>query len=67
MLSINVGEVLITRFGQNHLREIELTRNRFEQSGVKLNGVVFNGMTKKASNYYGYYGFYNYEYYAEKS
>ena len=54
--------LLVARFGQNHLREIELTRNRFEQNGIDVKGVVFNGVVKKASNAYGYYGYYNYEY-----
>ncbi|ODB36810.1 tyrosine-protein kinase [Pseudoalteromonas sp. BMB] len=54
--------LLVTRFGQNHAREIELTRNRFEQNGIDVKGVVFNGVLRKASNAYGYYGYYNYEY-----
>ena len=54
--------LLVARYGQNHLREIELTRNRFEQNGIDVKGVVFNGVLKKASNAYGYYGYYNYEY-----
>ncbi|WP_213609034.1 polysaccharide biosynthesis tyrosine autokinase [Pseudoalteromonas sp.] len=58
--------LLVTRFGQNHLREIELTRNRFEQNGIDVKGVVFNGILKKASNAYGYYGYYNYEYKSDK-
>lgn len=59
--------LLVTRFGQNHLREIELTRNRFEQNGIDVKGVVFNGVLKKASNAYGYYGYYNYEYKSDKN
>ncbi|MGP9494607.1 polysaccharide biosynthesis tyrosine autokinase [Pseudoalteromonas sp. AOP7-A1-14] len=58
--------LLVTRFGQNHLKEIELTRNRFEQNGTDVKGVVFNGVVKKASNAYGYYGYYNYEYKSDK-
>jgi tyrosine-protein kinase Etk/Wzc len=58
--------LLVARFGQNHLREIELTRNRFEQNGIDVKGVVFNGVVKKASNAYGYYGYYNYEYKSNK-
>jgi tyrosine-protein kinase Etk/Wzc len=58
--------LLVVRFGQNHLREIELTRNRFEQNGIDVKGVVFNGLVKKASNAYGYYGYYNYEYKSDK-
>ncbi|WP_394193713.1 polysaccharide biosynthesis tyrosine autokinase [Pseudoalteromonas atlantica] len=54
--------LLVTRFGQNHIKEIELTRARFEQNGTDVKGVVFNGVVKKASNAYGYYGYYNYEY-----
>mgnify|MGYP000064408662 FL=1 len=54
--------LLVARFGQNHLREIELTRDRFEQNGIDVKGLVFNGVLKKASNAYGYYGYYNYEY-----
>ena len=58
--------LLVARFGQNHLREIELTRNRLEQNGIDVKGVVFNGVVKKASNAYGYYGYYNYEYKSDK-
>ena len=63
IVSAHAGStLLVTRFGQNHLREIELTRNRFEQNGIDVKGVVFNGVVRKASNAYGYYGYYNYEY-----
>ncbi|TGE79846.1 tyrosine-protein kinase [Pseudoalteromonas sp. KS88] len=58
--------LLVTRFGQNHIKEIELTRARFEQNGTDVKGVVFNGVMKKASNAYGYYGYYNYEYKSDK-
>ena len=58
--------LLVARFGQNHLREIDLTRNRFEQNGIDVKGLVFNGVVKKASNTYGYYGYYNYEYKSDK-
>ncbi len=58
--------LLVTRFGQTHIKEIELTRNRFEQIGIDVKGVVFNAVVKKASNAYGYYGYYNYEYKSDK-
>ncbi len=58
--------LLVARFGQNHLREIDLTRNRFEQNGIDVKGLVFNGVIKKAINAYGYYGYYNYEYKPDK-
>ena len=67
IVSAHAGStLLVTRFGQNHLREIELTRNRFEQNGIDVKGVVFNGVVRKASNAYGYYGYYNYEYKSDK-
>ncbi|WP_217875110.1 polysaccharide biosynthesis tyrosine autokinase [Pseudoalteromonas shioyasakiensis] len=70
IVSAHAGStLLVTRFGQNHVRELELTRNRFEQNGIDVKGVVFNGVLKKASNaygYYGYYGYYNYEYKSNK-
>ena len=58
--------LLVARFGQNHVREIALTRDRFEQNGIDIKGLVFNGVQKKASNAYGYYGNYNYEYKSDK-
>ncbi|ALO33656.1 tyrosine protein kinase [Colwellia sp. MT41] len=54
--------LLVTRFGQNTIKEIDYARQRFEQNGIDVKGVVFNGVVKKASNAYGYYGYYNYEY-----
>ncbi|MDC9565592.1 MULTISPECIES: polysaccharide biosynthesis tyrosine autokinase [unclassified Pseudoalteromonas] len=58
--------LLVARFGQNHLREIELTRSRFEQNGIDVKGLVLNDVVKNASNAYGYYGYYNYEYKSDK-
>ncbi len=52
--------MLVTRFGLNPLKEIELTQRRFEQNGIQVKGVIFNAVVKKA-NVYGY-GYYNYEY-----
>jgi len=58
--------LLITRYGQNGIKEIDYARQRFEQNGIDVKGVVFNGVVKKASNAYGYYGHYNYEYKSDK-
>ncbi|WP_057830208.1 polysaccharide biosynthesis tyrosine autokinase [Colwellia sp. TT2012] len=58
--------LLVTRFGQNTIKEIDYARQRFEQNGIDVKGVVFNGVVKKASNAYGYYGYYNYEYKSDK-
>jgi tyrosine-protein kinase Etk/Wzc len=51
------------------VKEIAYTRQRLEQNGIDVKGVVFNGVVKKASNTYGYYGnygYYNYEYKSDK-
>jgi tyrosine-protein kinase Etk/Wzc len=58
--------LLVTRYGQNTLKEIAYTRQRLEQNGIDVKGVVFNGVVKKASNTYGYHGYYNYEYKSDK-
>jgi tyrosine-protein kinase Etk/Wzc len=58
--------LLVTRFGQNAIKEIDYARQRFEQNGIEVKGVVFNGVERKASNAYGYYGYYNYEYKSDK-
>ncbi|WP_261903458.1 polysaccharide biosynthesis tyrosine autokinase [Vibrio fortis] len=53
--------LMVARFGQNSIKEIEVARNRFEQSGIDVKGVIFNAIEKKASSSYGY-GYYNYSY-----
>ncbi|WP_462170242.1 polysaccharide biosynthesis tyrosine autokinase [Pseudoalteromonas xiamenensis] len=60
--------LLVTRYGQTHAKELEVARSRFEQNGIDIKGVVFNGVLRKASNAYGYYGYYyNYEYKSDKA
>ena len=58
--------LLVARYGMNAIKEIDYARQRFEQNGIDVKGVVFNGVLKKASNAYGYYGYYNYEYKSDK-
>ncbi|WP_413283680.1 polysaccharide biosynthesis tyrosine autokinase [Vibrio sp. MA40-2] len=57
--------LMVARFGQNTIKEIEVARNRFEQSGIEVKGVIFNAIEKKASSSYGY-GYYNYAYSSDK-
>ena len=57
--------MMVTRFGMNPAKEIELANRRFEQNDIQMKGVIFNGVVKKASAYN--YGYYNYEYKAEKA
>lgn len=54
--------LMVARFDQTTLKEIEVARGRFEQSGVEVKGVILNAVEKKASNSYGYY---NYAYKSE--
>ncbi|PTP73724.1 polysaccharide biosynthesis tyrosine autokinase [Vibrio splendidus] len=57
--------LMVARYGQNTIKEIEVARNRFEQSGIEVKGVIFNAIEKKASSSYGY-GYYNYTYSSDK-
>lgn len=61
--------LIVTRFGMNPAREIELTRRRFAQNGIQLKGVIFNGVKRRASAKYGYsnYGYYHYDYKSDKA
>lgn len=55
--------LIVTRFGLNPVREIELTLQRFRNNGIEIKGAIFNAVEKKAGGYgYGNYGYYQYEY-----
>lgn len=56
--------LMVARFGMNTVKEIDVARNRFEQAGIEVKGVILNATEKKASSYYGY-GYYNYSYNSE--
>lgn len=56
--------LMVARFGMNTVKEIDVARNRFEQAGIEVKGVILNATEKKASSYYGY-GYYNYSYKSE--
>ncbi|HHT0120133.1 TPA: polysaccharide biosynthesis tyrosine autokinase [Raoultella ornithinolytica] len=59
--------LLIARFEQNTVKEIQVSIKRFEQSGVHVKGCILNGVVKKASSYYGYgYNYYGYSYTDDK-
>ncbi|RMA79549.1 polysaccharide biosynthesis tyrosine autokinase [Umboniibacter marinipuniceus] len=54
--------LLIGRFNLTTLKEVEIAMQRFEQSGVKLNAFVLNGVEETARTRYNYaYYHYNYE------
>ncbi|WBM70851.1 polysaccharide biosynthesis tyrosine autokinase [Buttiauxella sp. WJP83] len=51
--------MLVARFQQNTLKEMEASTKRFEQNNLIVNGVIFNGVEKRVSNYYEYGSYYN--------
>ena len=57
--------LMVARYSQNTIKENDVARNRFEQSGIEVKGVIFNAIEKKASSSYGY-GYYNYAYSSDK-
>lgn len=61
--------MIVTRFGKNAPREIELTIRRFAQNGIQLKGAILNGVMRRAADYYGNgaYSNYQYEYLSDKS
>lgn len=55
--------MIVARFGLNPVKEIEVTKNRFEQNGIEVKGCILNAVVRKASSTYGgNYGYYNYSY-----
>ncbi len=60
--------LLVARFENNTVKEIDVSIKRFEQSGVPVKGCILNGVVKKVSSYYGYgYNYYGYNYDDKKS
>lgn len=39
--------LLVARFEQNTVKEIDISSKRFEQSGVQVKGCILNGVVKK--------------------
>ncbi|MGR5146655.1 polysaccharide biosynthesis tyrosine autokinase [Photobacterium alginatilyticum] len=59
--------LLVGRFGQNAVKEVEITKQRFEQNGIEVKGFILNAVVRTASSYYGgNYGYYNYSYESDK-
>lgn len=46
--------MLVVRYGQNTLKEVELGLQRFEQNNINVKGVIFNGVVRKTGSYYQY-------------
>ena len=56
--------LVIARYAKTQMKELELTINRFEQAGVKVNGFILNDIQREAGGY-GYN--YAYAYKADKN
>ncbi|WP_270809642.1 polysaccharide biosynthesis tyrosine autokinase [Aeromonas sp. QDB18] len=56
------ASLLVARFAQTAVKEVEVAIRRFEQNGVVIKGILLNVVEKKASSYYGNYGYYQYSY-----
>lgn len=60
--------LLIARFGITAAKEVELTKQRLEQNGIEVSGVIMNAMKKRSTSYYGgNYTYYQYSYQSDKS
>ncbi len=59
--------LVIARYAKTQMKELELTINRFEQAGVKVNGIILNDIQRSSAGYgYGYGYNYSYAYKANK-
>lgn len=57
--------LMVGRFDQTSVKEIDVAKHRFEQAGIEVKGFILNAVEKKASSSYGY-GYYNYSYESDK-
>lgn len=56
--------LLVARYAKSQMKELELSLNRFEQAGVKVNGFILNDIQRTAGAGYSYN--YAYAYKAQK-
>ena len=53
------GSVLfVVHYGTIHISEVQAALKRFETAGIKINGAILNGVTKRAGSSYKDYGYY---------
>lgn len=51
------SSLIVTRFGVNSVKEVDITLTRFAQNNVEIKGAILNCMERRASNEYGYYAY----------
>ncbi len=49
------SSLIVTRFGVNSVKEVDVTLTRFAQNNVEIKGAILNCMERRRSNEYGYY------------
>lgn len=53
--------LVVARYAKTQIKELELTVNRFEQAGSKVNGIILNDINRASGGYsYGYNYAYSY-------
>ena len=58
--------LMVGRFEKSVVKEVEISKQRFEQNGIEVKGFILNAVVRKASGYYGNYGYYQYSYVSDK-
>lgn len=67
IVGAHVGTTLMVgRFEKSVVKEVEISKQRFEQNGIEVKGFILNAVVRKASGYYGNYGYYQYSYVNDK-
>lgn len=56
--------LVVARYAKSQMKELELVVNRFDQVGVKVNGLILNDVQREVGSPYGYG--YNYAYTSKK-
>lgn len=51
------SSLLVTRFGVNSVKEVDVALTRFAQNNVEIRGAILNCMERRATNEYGYYAY----------
>lgn len=52
---------LVVRGGVSTLQDVRIAQKRMEQNGIRIDGIIFNGLSVMATRY-GYGDYYNYKY-----
>ena len=59
--------LMVLRFGQSYIKEINFAFRQFEKNGVEIRSVILNGVQRRLTNAYGYQYQYGYAYKSDRS